>query len=100
MTEYEYDQHKVLMDALKALYRDNVRAWADIAALRMMLKGLELSERPVSPDWEARLEACRQLPIYKNYLARGEVVLAQAEQSLSEGRLIEALLKKPSEFPN
>lgn len=93
MTEEEF---KEAWGAYKELYRNYLKAQADIAWLKMTLKSVDISGSLV-PGWEQRLETARQKsPLYKNYLKRGEENLAQAEKlQVSFLRMIQSMPKEP-----
>ena len=91
MTDHE---RKQTWEAFKTLYRHHVQALADIAALKMMLKSIEISGSLI-PGWEKRLEDVRQTAVYKNYLERAEGDIVQAEQLLAEARQNELIEKMP-----
>jgi hypothetical protein len=69
-----------------------LEAYADIAALKMMLKAVEFSGE-LAPGWENRLEAVRSTEMYQQYLRRGEAEIDAAERNQANARL--GLVKHP-----
>jgi hypothetical protein len=87
-------------EILKHLYREYWKAYADIAALKMMLKAVEISGE-LLPGWESRLETIRSTEIYRRYLQRGEDEIARVEREQTAARFAELLsTMPPSEFLN